>query len=86
MKTAKTCGVMGCSLQNLHAGMHMISFPSRNRKTIQKITNTKTATIRSSPSKSRDDVKISTEQLQLQAIKTQLFGLRKTIDTILRSM
>ncbi len=76
-KKMKKCGFMGCTLQDRHAGLHKFKF-IRQRRTCKKIV------LQNSPSKKRNDIRISNETIELSLIKGRLHAMKKEIDDLLR--
>ena len=79
------CGVMGCTLPYLHAGMHKTVVLCKRRREDSNVMNNPTtdncsAIIRNSPSVERNDVKISNSEIEVELLKSRLKWLKKQVD------
>lgn len=76
------CGVMGCTLPYLHAGMHETALLCKRRRENSNFTDMKDfrATLRNSPIVDRNDVKISHSEIEIELLKSKLKWLKKQID------
>lgn len=79
------CGVFGCTLPNLHAGMHETSILCCNRHGKRNDINKydkSSAIFRNSPSLIRHDCKESKFEIELNLVKPRLMRLRKELNDL----
>lgn len=83
------CGVMGCGLPNLHAGMHETIVISKrlraehnvSKKVCGKVQeNTVEFKCRTSPSVDRNDTRVTISEIEIDLLKSRLKFLKKQID------
>lgn len=83
------CGVMGCPLPNLHAGMHETVLLCKTRRTdsvVCSVVNEGTANITSSPCNERNDTVIRHSEIELELLKDRLRVLKKQVNDICETL
>ena len=75
------CGVMGCRLPNLHAGMHQTAvLCSKRGESDINVSVNNTAIPRISPCVERNETRITSADIELEIIKSHLKSLKKQVD------